>query len=136
MGATPKRARLHARANLERVYQMFPRLKEREKQRAGTLSGGEQQMLAVARGLMAEPKVLMIDELSLGLAPILVLSLFESLIQLKTLGITVLLVEQNVQMALAVSDYAYVLSQGSITLQGPSRELAKNQHVREAYLGL
>jgi branched-chain amino acid transport system ATP-binding protein len=136
MGATPKRARPHFRRNLERVYEMLPRLKERKDQKAGTLSGGEQQMLAVARGIMAEPKVLMIDELSLGLAPVLVLGLFETLLQLKSLGITLLLVEQNVQMALAVSDYAYVISQGKIELQGPSRELAKNEHVRQAYLGL
>lgn len=136
MGATPKRARPHFRRNQERVYEMLPRLKERKDQKAGTLSGGEQQMLAVARGIMAEPKVLMIDELSLGLAPVLVLGLFETLLQLKSLGITLLLVEQNVQMALAVSDYAYVISQGKIELQGPSRELAKNEHVRQAYLGL
>jgi branched-chain amino acid transport system ATP-binding protein len=115
---------------------MFPRLKERRDQRAGTLSGGEQQMLAVCRGIMAEPKVLLIDELSLGLAPVLVLQLFEVLRQLKDLDITLLLVEQNVQMALAVSDYAYVLSQGKVELEGPSRELARNQHVRTAYLGL
>ena len=93
-------------------------------------------MLAVARGIMAEPKVLMIDELSLGLAPVLVLQLFETLNQLRSLGITILLVEQNVQMALAVSDYSYVLSQGKIELEGPSRELAKNEHVRAAYLGM
>ncbi len=136
MGATPKRAKPHFRRNLERVYEMLPRLKERKDQKAGTLSGGEQQMLAVARGIMAEPKVLMIDELSLGLAPVLVLGLFETLLVLKSLGITILLVEQNVQMALAVSDYAYVISQGKIELQGSSRELAKNEHVRAAYLGL
>ena len=93
-------------------------------------------MLAVARGIMAEPAVLMIDELSLGLAPLLVLQLFESLTLLKQSGITLLLVEQNVQMALAISDYSYVISQGRIELHGPSRELAKNEHVREAYLGL
>ena len=136
MGATPKRAKPHFRRNLERLYEMLPRLKERKDQKAGTLSGGEQQMLAVARGIMAEPKVLMIDELSLGLAPVLVLGLFETLLVLKSLGITILLVEQNVQMALAVSDYAYVMSQGKIELQGSSRELAKNEHVRAAYLGL
>jgi branched-chain amino acid transport system ATP-binding protein len=136
MGATPKRAKPHFRRNLDRVYEMLPRLKERKDQKAGTLSGGEQQMLAVARGIMAEPKVLMIDELSLGLAPVLVLGLFETLLLLKSWGITLLLVEQNVQMALAVSDYAYVISQGKIDLQGPSRELAKNEHVRQAYLGL
>jgi branched-chain amino acid transport system ATP-binding protein len=136
MGATPGRAKPNMKDNLDKVFQMLPRLKERRSQKAGTMSGGEQQMLAVARGIMAEPKVLMIDELSLGLAPVLVLSLFEVLLQLKTLGITILLVEQNVQMALAVSDYGYVLAQGRIDLHGPSRDLAKNEHVREAYLGL
>jgi branched-chain amino acid transport system ATP-binding protein len=136
MGASPRRARPHIKANFERIYEMFPRLKERADQKAGTLSGGEQQMLAVGRGIMAQPKVLMIDELSLGLAPVLVLQLFEVLRQLKSLGITILLVEQNVQMALAVSDYAFVLSQGKVELEGPSRELAKNEHVRTAYLGL
>ena len=136
MGASPRRARPHFKRNFERIYEMFPRLKERADQKAGTLSGGEQQMLAVGRGIMAEPKVLMIDELSLGLAPVLVLQLFEILRQLKSLGITILLVEQNVQMALAVSDYAFVLSQGKVELEGPSRELAKNEHVRTAYLGL
>jgi len=136
MGATPKRAKPHYKRNLERVYELLPRLRERKDQKAGTLSGGEQQMLAVARGIMAEPKVLMIDELSLGLAPVLVLSLFETLNQLRDLGITLLLVEQNVQMALAVSDYGYVLAQGRVDLEGPSRELARNEHVRAAYLGL
>lgn len=136
MGASPKRARPAYRRNLERVYQMFPRLLERKHQKSGTLSGGEQQMLAVGRGIMAEPKVLMIDELSLGLAPVLVLQLFETLRQLKDLGITLLLVEQNVQMALAISDYAYVISQGKIELEGPSYELARNEHVRAAYLGV
>ena len=136
MGASPKRARSVYKRNLERVYHMFPRLLERKDQKSGTHSGGEQQMLAVGRGIMAEPKVLMIDELSLGLAPVLVLQLFETLQQLKELGITLLLVEQNVQMALAVSDYAYVISQGKIELEGPSRELARNEHVRTAYLGV
>jgi branched-chain amino acid transport system ATP-binding protein len=136
MGATPKHARQNFNHNLERVFEMFPRLRERKDQKAGTLSGGEQQMLAVGRGIMSEPKVLMIDELSLGLAPVLVLQLFETLKQLKELGITLLLVEQNVQMALAISDYAFVLSQGKIELEGSSRELARNEHVRKAYLGL
>jgi len=93
-------------------------------------------MLAVARGIMADPAILMIDELSLGLAPVLVLSLFDSLKALRELGITILLVEQNVQMALAISDYGYVLAEGKVELQGPARELIKNEHVREAYLGL
>ncbi len=136
MGASNKRARPKLKHNLERVYEMFPRLKERQAQKAGTLSGGEQQMLAVGRGIMADPVVLMIDELSLGLAPVLVLQLFESLKQLRELGITILLVEQNVQMALAVSDYGYVLAEGKVELQGPARHLIKDQHVREAYLGL
>ena len=136
MGATPRHAQAHVNRNLERVYTMFPRIKERRRQKAGTLSGGEQQMLAVARGIMAEPKVLMFEELSLGLAPVLVLDLFESLIQLKQAGHTMLVVEQNLQMALAISDYGYVLSQGQVELEGPSRELAENAHVREAYLGL
>jgi branched-chain amino acid transport system ATP-binding protein len=136
MGASPKRARNHTKKNLERVYEMFPRLKERSDQKAGTMSGGEQQMLAVARGIMANPIVLMIDELSLGLAPVLVLDLFQSLKLLKEQGLTMMLVEQNVQMALAVSDYAFVLAHGKVELQGPSRELAKNEHVRSAYLGL
>jgi branched-chain amino acid transport system ATP-binding protein len=136
MGASPMRARPHFEQNLERVYELFPRLKERRLQKAGTLSGGEQQMLAVARGIMSEPVVLMIDELSLGLAPVLMLDLFQTLQKLKQEGLTMLLVEQNVQMALAVSDYAYVLSHGRVELSGPSSELAQDEHIREAYLGL
>ena len=136
MGASNKRATPKFQENLERVYKMFPRLLERKAQKAGTLSGGEQQMLAVARGIMADPTVLMIDELSLGLAPVLVLDLFERLKALRELGITILLVEQNVQMALAISDYGYVLAEGKVEIQGPARDLIKNEHVREAYLGL
>jgi branched-chain amino acid transport system ATP-binding protein len=136
MGATPRRARPNFQRNLARVFEMFPRLHDRKNQKAGTLSGGEQQMLTVGRGIMAEPKVLLIDELSLGLAPVLLLPLFENLRQLRDLGITLLLVEQNVQMALAVSDYAYVIAQGKIELEGPSRDLLHNEHVRKAYLGL
>lgn len=136
MGASNKRATPKLKENLERVYEMFPRLKERQVQKAGTLSGGEQQMLAVARGIMADPTILMIDELSLGLAPVLVLALFDSLKALRELGITILLVEQNVQMALAISDYGYVLAEGKVELEGPARDLIKNEHVREAYLGL
>jgi len=136
MGASPKRARAHIEKNRELVYTIFPRLKERSSQHAGTLSGGEQQMLAVGRGIMAEPRLLMMDELSLGLAPVLVLDLFEKLDLLKQAGITILLVEQNVQMALAVSDYAFVISQGKVTMEGTADELAENEHVRTAYLGL
>lgn len=136
MGASNKRAIPKFKHNLERVFEMFPRLKERKDQKAGTLSGGEQQMLAVARGIMADPTVLMIDELSLGLAPVLILGLFESIKALRELGITILLVEQNVQMALAISDYGYVLAEGKVELEGPARELIKNKHIQTAYLGL
>jgi len=136
MGATPKRARHQVQANLEKVYALFPRLKERLNQKAGTLSGGEQQMLAVARGLMAEPVVFMVDELSLGLAPAMSMQLLEALVLLKRTGLTLLLVEQNVQMALAICDYAYVLAQGQTELEGTGRELAQNEKVRGAYLGI
>lgn len=136
MGATNRRARDRVKHNLERVFTFFPRLAERKNQRAGTMSGGEQQMLAVARGIMAEPRILIIDELSLGLAPVLALQLFQNLKQLKQTGLTILLVEQNVQMALAVSDYGYVLSQGRVELEGPARQLIDDSHVRAAYLGL
>jgi len=136
MGATNMRARPKISKNLERVYEMFPRLKERRTQHAGTLSGGEQQMLAVARGIMADPTILIIDELSLGLAPVLVLQLFESLKMLRDEGITLLLVEQNVQLALAISDYGYVLAEGKVDIEGSARKLIKNEHIRAAYLGL
>lgn len=136
MGATNQRARPHFARNLERVYEMFPRLKERSVQKAGTLSGGEQQMLAVARGIMADPVILIIDELSLGLAPVLVLQLFESLKLLREEGITLLLVEQNIQLALAISDYGFVLAEGKVELEGPARKLIKDKHIRAAYLGL
>ncbi len=136
MGAFSKRARANFKSNLEKVYELFPRLKERTNQKAGTLSGGEQQMVAVSRGLMAEPEILMLDELSLGLSPILALTLFEALNRLKGTGLTMLLVEQNVAMALAVSDYAYVLSQGKVWLEGEARALLKNDEVRRTYLGI
>jgi len=136
MGAFTRRAKARFRENLEQVYEMLPRLKERGDQKAGTLSGGEQQMLAVARGLMAQPEILMIDELSLGLAPFLVLNLFQVLRQLKDSGLTMLLVEQNVQMALAVSDYAYVLREGRVEIEGQAAEVRQMAQVREAYLGM
>ncbi|MBT3337519.1 MAG: ABC transporter ATP-binding protein [Anaerolineae bacterium] len=136
MGATAQRSRARMAESFEKVFTMFPRLKERRGQKSGTLSGGEQQMLAVARGVMADPKVLIIDELSLGLAPVLVLDLFGSLKKLKDEGITILLVEQNVQMALAVSDYGYVLAEGRNEMQGPAKELINNKEIRSAYLGI
>ncbi len=136
IGAGNRRARGEVSANLERVMDLFPRLKERRNQRTATLSGGEQQMVAVARGLMAVPRVLMLDELSLGLSPLLTLNLFEALQRLRDEGLTMLLVEQNVRMALAVSDYAYVLSEGRTVLSGPAGEVERNDQVQRAYLGV
>jgi len=136
MGGYSRRARKREKANLERVYEVFPRLKERRKQKSSTLSGGEQQMLAMGRGLMQEPLVLMIDELSLGLAPVLTQQLFLTLKALRGQGITLVLVEQNVHLALALSDYTYVMAEGRVTIQGESREVAQMDEVRRAYLGL
>jgi branched-chain amino acid transport system ATP-binding protein len=136
LGANPRRARQKAAKNLERVFDLFPRLKERERQKAGTLSGGEQQMVAVARGIMAEPALLMIDELSLGLSPVLTFSLFRALRLLGNQGYTILLVEQNVHLALKVSDYAYILNEGKVELSGPPTEIEGNDKVRAAYLGI
>ena len=121
--------------NLERVYQQFPRLKERRRQIAGTLSGGEQQMLAMGRALMSNPKLLMLDEPSMGLAPILVEQIFEIVKRLHRAGTTILLVEQNARMALSVADRGYVLETGRITLTGPGRTLLNDETVKKAYLG-
>ena len=134
MGAfTQKNAGIDA--DLESVYEQFPRLRERKKQIAGTLSGGEQQMLAMGRALMSHPKLLMLDEPSMGLAPILVEQIFDIIRQLHKNGTTILLVEQNAQMALYVADRAYVLETGKITLSGTGKELAESDEVRKAYLG-
>src|ERR1039458_26834 len=122
--------------NLERVYTLFPRLKERRQQKSSTLSGGEQQMLAMGRGLMQEPEVLMIDELSLGLAPVAAQQLFLTLGSLRKEGLTVVLVEQNVHLALAISDYTYVFAEGRISIRGNSDEVSRMDEVRRAYLGL
>lgn len=121
--------------SIENVYSLFPRLKEREKQIAGTLSGGEQQMLAMGRALMSRPKLMMLDEPSMGLAPILVEQIFEIIKDLHRSGTTILLVEQNAQMALSVADRAYVLETGLITLSGTGKELAASEEVKKAYLG-
>ena len=122
-------------ASLDEVYELFPRLKERRKQVAGTLSGGEQQMLAMGRALMSKPKLLMLDEPSMGLAPILVEQIFDIIKNLHAVGTTILLVEQNAQAALSIADRAYVLETGKITLSGTGAELAKSDEVRKAYLG-
>ncbi|MBQ8149863.1 MAG: ABC transporter ATP-binding protein [Clostridia bacterium] len=122
-------------ASIEDVYQRFPRLKERYKQVAGTLSGGEQQMLAMGRALMSKPKLLMLDEPSMGLAPILVEQIFDIIKELHEAGTTILLVEQNAQMALSVADRAYVLETGSIVKEGPALELLNDDAVKNAYLG-
>jgi branched-chain amino acid transport system ATP-binding protein len=121
--------------DLERRYDAFPRLKERRKQTAGTLSGGEQQMLAIGRALMARPKLLLLDEPSMGLAPRLVAKIFEIVRQIATEGVTILLVEQNARLALEVASRGYVMESGNITLAGPSAQLLADQRVREAYLG-
>ncbi len=121
--------------SMEEMFTRFPRLKEREKQIAGTLSGGEQQMLAMARALMSKPKLLMLDEPSMGLAPILVEQIFDIVKELHQSGVTVLLVEQNAQMALSIADRAYVLETGRISMEGPAQELLTNDNVRKAYLG-
>ena len=136
MGAFSKRARHRFTERLDRVYTLFPRLKERRRQMAGTFSGGEQQMLAIGRGLMSDPELLMIDELSLGLAPVVVQSLAMTLKTLKEAGLTILLVEQNVHFALALSDYAYVIAEGRLFAEGPSARVAAKPEIREAYLGL
>lgn len=121
--------------DLEKIYALFPRLKERLKQMAGTLSGGEQQMLAMGRALMSHPKLLMLDEPSMGLAPLLVEQIFDIIKELHRAGTTILLVEQNAQMALSVADRGYVLETGRVTLTGPGRELLADEAVKKAYLG-
>ena len=121
--------------NLERVYEQFPRLKERRRQMAGTLSGGEQQMLAMGRGLMSNPKLLMLDEPSMGLAPILVEQIFDIIKRLHQAGTTILLVEQNARMALSVADRGYVLETGKIVATGTGGELLRDEAVKKAYLG-
>jgi branched-chain amino acid transport system ATP-binding protein len=136
MGTLCREAKAKRFETMEKVYQLFPRLRERKKQMAGTLSGGEQQMLAVGRGLMSLPKLMMFDEPSLGLAPILVQEIFQMVKRINQEGVTVLLVEQNVKQTLAMCHRAYVLENGRIVLEGEGKTLMDNDHVKEAYLGI
>ena len=135
LGAISSDARRHRSESFDRIFTLFPRVKERESQMAGTLSGGEQQMVAIARGMMARPRLLILDEPSLGLAPIIVREMFEIIQTINREGITVLLVEQNVQQSLKLADRAYVLENGRVVLEGAGSELLNDQRVREAYLG-
>jgi branched-chain amino acid transport system ATP-binding protein len=136
LGAFHRQAKPHRAASLERVLAMFPVLGERQRQAAGTLSGGEQQMLAIGRALMARPKLIMLDEPSLGLAPRIVFEIFETIKAIQSQGMTVLLVEQNVQQSLRLADRGYVLENGSIALSGTGAELLGSEHTRRAYLGM
>jgi branched-chain amino acid transport system ATP-binding protein len=135
MGAFLRKDKPEIKAAVERVFELFPRLAERRGQKGGTLSGGEQQMLAMGRGLMAKPNLLMLDEPSMGLAPVVVETIFETIEQLNKEGITILLVEQNAHLALSIADRGYVLETGEIKLTGPGKELLTNEEVRKAYLG-
>lgn len=135
MGAFIRKDKKGISDDMERGFTLFPRLKEREQQKAGTLSGGEQQMLAMARALMSRPRLLLLDEPSLGLAPLVVHSIFEAIDEIKAEGTTILLVEQNANAALHHSDRAYVLETGNIVMQGVSKDIAEDPKVREAYLG-
>ncbi len=134
-GAYLRRDRAEIETNLEEVFEHFPRLRERRNQRAGTMSGGEQQMLAIGRALMAQPRLLLMDEPSLGLAPLMVQEIASIIVDINEMGVPVVLVEQNAELALRLANYAYVLETGSIALEGPADELHENDHVRRAYLG-
>lgn len=135
MGAYIRRDELEIKKDMQHVYELFPRLHERRRQMAGTLSGGEQQMLAMGRALMARPKLLMLDEPSMGLAPLLVKEIFSIIKNINKLGTTILLVEQNANMALSIADYAYVLEVGNISYEGRAQDLLNNGNLKKAYLG-
>jgi len=136
VGSITRRSKKDRKSNLEMVYGLFPKLKERRRQMAGSLSGGEQQMCAIGRGLMGNPKLLMLDEPSLGLAPIIVMEVFEIIRKLHEQGVTILLVEQNVQHSLKIAQRGYVLEHGRIIMEGSGEELLENPHLKTAYLGL
>jgi branched-chain amino acid transport system ATP-binding protein len=136
MGAYTQKDKKKIASNMERVFTLFPRLKERRSQLGGTLSGGEQQMLATGRAMMADPKILLLDEPSMGLAPVLVDSIFDTIQELHREGTTILLVEQNARAALTVADRGYVLQTGEIILSGTAEELRNNEIVQKAYLGI
>jgi branched-chain amino acid transport system ATP-binding protein len=135
MGAFQRSDRSELRSDLERVYALFPRLSERKQQRAGTLSGGEQQMVAIGRALMAHPRLLLLDEPSMGLAPIFVERVFETIVEINQQGTTILLVEQNAMMALEVASRGYVLETGKVALADDAKALLRNEQVRKTYLG-
>ena len=136
LGCYARSARKHRVESLQRVFDLFPRLRERTKQAAGSMSGGEQQMVAIARSLMSRPRLLMFDEPSLGLAPVVVTQVFSIIRRLAKEGLTILLVEQNLKKALEVADRGYVVETGSITMQGPAQELVSDKGIRAAYLGI
>ncbi len=135
MGAYSRRARPELKTTIEQVFSLFPILKQRIEQRAGSLSGGEQQMCAIGRSLMAKPKLLMIDEMSLGLAPVLTRYMFEMVKQIASTGVTVLLVEQQVHHTMRISNTTHIMEKGHIVMSGPTAEIAGNEHVKKAYLG-
>ena len=136
MGSYVKATRADRQKNIDWVFELFPRLKEREKQLGGTMSGGEQQMLAIARGLMANPKILLLDEPSLGLSPLLVKNIFDIITGINKQGVTILLVEQNVYQSLRIAHRAYVMETGRVVLTGKGEELLNNDHIKKAFLGM
>jgi len=136
LGSYARKDKAEIEKDREKVLSLFPRLAERLKQKAGTLSGGEQQMLAVGRAIMTKPKLLMMDEPSLGLAPLIVKNIFEIIQNINKLGVTILLIEQNAKAALEIADYGYVMETGNIVMEGPGRELLNNEDVKKAYLGI